>query len=107
MISTSEGRGWLVILPFLTGCGIGIIGDHIKVGESDYSALGMGIGMFVGAIILWFLDRGRKKPPPNLTDTDHTPKETFRDTRFWIPIRYWALAWIAGAILCFVYSAQG
>jgi hypothetical protein len=98
----TDGRGWLVIAPIVIGLILGAIVQQIfgEEGTKHLVRFAIGAGTFAGAIVLWFCDRGRETPP-NLTDTEQKPKEAIKDRRFWIPIRYWALGWIALAIYLF------
>jgi hypothetical protein len=104
MIIATQGRGIAGALPPIAAVvGGGLVQQIYGTSGTEYPfGLGMCAGFFLGAIVLWFCDRGRKKPPPNLTDTDQTPKETPKDALYWIPIRYWAIAWIVVAILGFI-----
>ncbi|MDR1911002.1 MAG: hypothetical protein LBQ52_01470 [Helicobacteraceae bacterium] len=102
-----QGRGKFVGIPAFMGlfgaAATELICDFIEAQNSSvYTAATWSAGLFIGAIILYRLDRGAKAP--NITDTE--PKEPHKDTAYWIPIRHWAVFWLVLSAICLLYAIK-
>ena len=83
-------RGWglltLVIAAVAAGFGSAVMTS------SKLQAYGAAGGLFLGAVVNWFLGQSLNRPLRE-ADFDHGRRHSL----FWIPTAWWSLAMVAGA----------